>query len=484
MLTIVKRLAEYNSVANRGSFAENSRMGARVPTSPETTIQSGTGTSLAGTARRVLLVVGEGQFDTYPLAPGTLVIGRDPGCDVSLRHPKISRRHAYLHIGATVEVEDLGSTNGTRLAGQRVAEGERIFLEAGKSLQLGPFVAVVLGSTGEETPDEPIRAAIAITDPTPGGVPEVVTRVAAGTVSVLITGETGVGKEILARTIHQLSGRTGEFVAINCASLSESLLESELFGHERGSFTGAAAAKRGLFEVASGGTVFLDEIGELPAGLQAKLLRVLETRMVYRVGGVKPVSLDVRFLAATHRNLADEVHGGAFRRDLYFRVNGISLAIVPLRARRDAIPGLARELLAKVVAPGRTPPRLAGSALDCLLRHDWPGNVRELRTVMERAAVVCDSDEIRAAHILFDESGGRAAVRPAPAPAVDDSPRYAPATQPAAPGEDDERERIISALAECAGNQTHAARKLGISRTTLVHKLAVYRIPRPRKRGV
>src|SRR5262249_32937596 len=147
---------------------------------------------------------------------------------------------------------------------------------------------------------------------------------------ILISGETGVGKEVLARTIHELSGRTGQFVAINCASLSEALLESELFGHERGSFTGAATAKPGLFEVAGGGTVFLDEIGELPPGLQAKLLRVLETRTVYRVGGVKPVSLDVRFVAATHRDLAREVQRGGFRRDLYFRVNGIVLAIAPL----------------------------------------------------------------------------------------------------------------------------------------------------------
>src|SRR5262245_30588323 len=310
--------------------------------SPETTLESRTAGGPTP-SRRVLLVAGEGQFETYPLLPGSVVVGRDSTSEVPLRHPKISRRHAMLHVGTTVEVEDLGSTNGTHLAGRRLARGERAALETGGNLQLGPFVAVVLESTTEVTRDEPIRAAIPIVDPTPAGVPDVVTRVATGNVSVLITGETGAGKEILARTIHELSGRTGELVAINCASLSESLLESELFGHERGAFTGAAAVKRGLFEVATGGTVFLDEIGELPAGLQAKLLRVLETRTVYRVGGVKPVSLDVRFLAATHRNLGEEVHRGGFRRDLYFRVNGISMTILPLRERRDAIPGLARE---------------------------------------------------------------------------------------------------------------------------------------------
>jgi DNA-binding NtrC family response regulator len=452
---------------------------------PETTIQSGAGPGPG--CRRVLLVAGEGRFDTHPLVGGMLLVGRDPGCDVPLPHPKISRRHAYIHVGERIEVEDLGSTNGTRLAGQPLAPGTRTVLEPGKNLQLGPFVGVVLETTGDVSRDEPLRAAIEVTDPTPAGVPDVVARVATGTVSVLITGETGAGKEILARTIHELSGRKGELVAINCASLSETLLESELFGHERGSFTGAAAAKRGLFEMASGGTVFLDEIGELPAGLQAKLLRVLETRTVYRVGGVKPVSLDVRFVAATHRNLAREVEAGSFRRDLYFRVNGIALLVVPLRARREAIPALARELLAKVVGPGREPPRLTASALEALVGHAWPGNVRELRTVMERAAVICDGHEVRAAHILFDtleDADGapeprRAAPPAAPAPPPAMGAAVAP---PAARGEDDaERARILDALAQCAGNQTHAARLLGISRTTLVHKLEVHRIPRPRK---
>ncbi len=438
---------------------------------PETTLASGG----AVPASRLLLVAGGGHFGTYALVKGkTLVIGRDQFSDIRLVDRKISRRHAYIHVGETIEIEDLGSKNGTRLAGRALGPGERTLLETGMNLQIGPFVAVVLQSSGDAVPEQPLRAAIPITDPTPTGVPSVLTRVAAEMVSVLITGETGVGKEVLARTIHELSGRTGQLVAINCASLSESLLESELFGHERGSFTGAGAAKPGLFEVAGGGTVFLDEIGELPPGLQARLLRVLETRTVYRVGGVKPVQLDVRFVAATHRDLAGEVARGTFRRDLFFRINGIVLAIAPLRERRDAIPNLARQLLAGAVTPGKEPPRLSNGALDALMRHGWPGNVRELRTVMERAVVVCDGDEIRASHLLFDDMTPSDA---SPQPVVPSFQEPANDVEESHP----ERQRIIAALADCAGNQTYAARKLGISRTTLQHKLAVHRIPRPRK---
>jgi len=297
-----------------------------------------------------------------------------------------------------------------------------------------------------------------------------VRRVAQGTVSVLIGGETGSGKEVLARSLHELSGRKGELVAINCASLSETLLESELFGHERGAFTGAAAAKPGLFEVASGGTVFLDEIGELPPSLQAKLLRVLESRTVYRVGGLKPVKLDVRFISATHRSLVEEIAEGAFRQDLYFRVNGIMMTVLPLRERRDAIPRLAAGFLADAMPPGRAPPRIAAATLAALVGHDWPGNVRELRTVMERAAVLCEGSELKIGHLLLDAPAARQPSTPTTAPAP-----------PLLEG--DERQRILDALEACAGNQTRAAQLLGISRTTLVNKLAVHRIPRPRPRA-
>ena len=418
------------------------------------------------TSGRVLLVVGEHHYGTYALQNGqTVVIGRDATCDVPLEHPKISRRHTLIHAGETIEVEDLGSTNGTRVAGRKIHKGKRTVLEIGTNLSLGPYVAVVLDTSGAPSAEEPLRAALTIADPTAAGVREVVARVAQAMVSVLIAGETGTGKEVLARTIHELSGRKGQLVAINCASLSEALLESELFGYERGAFTGAVAAKPGLFEVAAGGTVFLDELGDLPASLQAKLLRVLETKTVYRVGGVKPVKLDVRFLAATHRTLSDEVARGVFRQDLYFRVNGIMLTILPLRERRDAIPRLAATFLADAMPPGREPPRIGAAALATLVGYGWPGNVRELRTVMERTAILCEAGEVRPAHLLLD------------APA---QPVAAPAAVPESG--DGERERILAALEACAGNQSRAAQALGISRSTLVHKLALHRIPRPRAR--
>ena len=440
----------------------------RQPLAP--TAHSGAAATTAS-VRRVLFVVGEGHLGIYPLVDGkTLTIGRDPDADVSLAHAKISRYHARVHAGDTIAVEDLGSTNGTRVAGRRIEPSQRIDLELGTNLGLGPYVAVVLSTTGEAAAGQPLPAAIPISDPTPSGVPEVVARVAKGMVSVLIAGETGVGKEVLARTIHELSGRKGQFVAINCASLSEALLESELFGHEAGAFTGATSAKPGLFELASGGTVLLDEIGELPAGLQAKLLRVLETRSVYRVGGVKPVTLEIRFIAATHRTLTDDVASGRFRQDLYFRVNGIAMAIAPLRARRDAIPGLAAAFLAAATPRGRSL-RLTTAALAVLVQHDWPGNVRELRSAMERSAVICDGDEIGDAHLLLDATPAQRTARVASAGA---------STGPRAADDTDERARILAALEACAGNQTRAARQLGLSRTTFVSKLALHGIRRPR----
>ncbi len=226
---------------------------------------------------------------------------------------------------------------------------------------------------------------------------KLVERVAPSDISIVIHGETGVGKEVMAKELHRLSPRAGKpFVGLNCAALTETLLESELFGHERGSFSGAVATKPGLFEVADKGTVFLDEIGETSPAIQAKLLRVLEERTVLRVGGLHPRPIDVRFLAASHKDLEDEVAAGRFRQDLYFRLNGITLEIPPLRERTGEIEGLCATFIADSCRRGRRTdvPTLSREALQLLKTYAWPGNIRELRNVIERAVLLCSGPRI------------------------------------------------------------------------------------------
>jgi len=299
-------------------------------------------------------------------------------------------------------------------------------------------------------------------------------RAAAGTINVLIAGETGVGKELLAETVHRASPRReGPYVCLNCAALSESLLESELFGHERGAFTGAVAAKPGLLETAAGGTLFLDEVGELPLATQAKLLRVIETREVTRLGSVRPRRIDVRFIAATNRELEAEVGRGAFRQDLYFRLNGITLTIPPLRTRVDEIPHLAETFARQICRDlGRAPPVLLPPIVKLLESYAWPGNIRELKNVVERAVLLSIGPVIGREHLPVDKLSPTVAI-PTPAPGVESTQKM-----PAPP----ERDRIVAALNACAGNQSRAAEMLGMPRRTFVNKLDAYKIPRPKKK--
>lgn len=312
-----------------------------------------------------------------------------------------------------------------------------------------------------------------------------VARVALSDISVLILAETGAGKEICAEMIHRASNRSSRpFLRLNCASFSESLLQSELFGHERGSFTGATRTKPGLLEMAQGGTVLLDEVGDLPPALQAMLLRVMDERKLLRVGGLEPRPIDVRFVSATNRDLTADVQVGRFRRDLFYRINGFTIRIPALRDRRDEIPGLAAWLIEDSArrAGRRRAPRITSDALALLERHSWPGNVREMRNVLDRALVLAGDDEdIAAQHVSFQlplsvEAGARPPAEPEGA--VPEALREAltPTTPP-----DDERDRIAAALDETGGNQTEAASLLGISRRTLVHRLEKYGLPRPRK---
>lgn len=305
-------------------------------------------------------------------------------------------------------------------------------------------------------------------------------RFAPSPISVLILGETGVGKEIVAEEIHRLSGRSGRFVPLNCAALTESLLESELFGHERGSFTGALQTKEGLFEAAEGGTLFLDEVGELPATTQAKLLRVLEERKVMRVGGRVARAVDVRFVSATNRDVESDIEAGSFRRDLYFRLNGISLTIPPLRERRADIEPLCLRFAETVCERmGRSSvPRVSPDSMAMLETYAWPGNIRELRNVVERAVLLCDGDVLRPEHLptVWGPSGNSSRPSRVASDAEDSDPRARLVQEM----ERVDRERIAEAVARCGGNQTQAAELLGISRRTLVTRLGHYGLPRPR----
>jgi len=318
-------------------------------------------------------------------------------------------------------------------------------------------------------------------------------RAAASNISVLILGETGVGKDVLAREIHRLSPRTGRLVALNCAGLTETLIETELFGHERGAFTGADRAKVGLLEAGNGGTIFLDEVGEMPLSLQARLLRAIEAREVLPVGALKPRPIDVRFIAATNRDLETDVAKGTFRRDLFFRLNGITLAIPPLRERTDEIEALVETFIEDACREtGRTPPTVTAEAMHYIRSYNWPGNIRELKNVIERALVLSDGDEIQAQLLPLDKMGVGAARTRSEDSGVG-QPRAPYADQVTAiaaglPALDDpakaaERQSILDALAKYAGNQTRAAEALGMPRRTFITKLDAYGIPRPQKKA-
>ncbi len=291
-------------------------------------------------------------------------------------------------------------------------------------------------------------------------------KVAVTGATVLLLGESGTGKEVVARAIHRWSERrAGPFVAVNCAALTETLLESELFGHEKGAFTGAVAQRRGRIELAQGGTFFLDEIGELRPELQAKLLRVLQERRFERLGGQRTIETDARWIAATNRDLGAMIAAGKFREDLYHRLAVFPIKLPPLRERRADVVALATRLLHAIGAElGRPGLRLSPAAAARLEQASWPGNVRELRNVLERGAILADGVELEVAHLWMDPAGGEAARPAAPALTLDELERHA----------------IEQALADVGGNRKEAAARLGIGLRTLYEKLKRYGISEPR----
>jgi transcriptional regulator with PAS, ATPase and Fis domain len=474
-----------------------------------------------------LLVNSSGKSRAVPLPVGRPAsVGRGDENLIRLDYPSVSRLHLQLHPGVEgVEVEDLGSSNGTVLirgtsdlggssepivpAPQRLNPHERLPLQVGDALRIGP--ALISLQMRRRASHSSVRAVVeppVLLDPALRKAYELAGRAAATDISVLILGETGVGKEAMAQAVHGRSPRhAGPFLLLNCAALSETLLESELFGHEKGAFTGAAGTKVGLLESTQGGTVFLDEVGELPLGTQAKLLRVLEERTVMRVGSTKPRPIDVRFVTATNRDLGREVRAGRFRGDLYYRIGGFVLQVPPLRERQVEIEPLARYFLREFCRRlGQPVLELTPSAITALHAHDWPGNVRELKNLIERAVLVAGTSPVTADHVTpdsvlredpsspddFDDStqrfqdpriangfgGERKRVE---SQTVKMSEEGSASSKPPA-SDAEERMRLIRTLELCGGNQTRAAGLLGISRRTLINRLERWKLPRPQKR--
>lgn len=467
--------------------------------------------------RRVLLVaLLHGERTSFPPpSEGTVTLGRGRANDIRLPHKSVSRRHAVLHCRAgELFIEDVGSRNGTRLfSANPAADGDAATqersedthgsvaewrIDPGQCHALRPGDVLRVGSVLIRVQAEPSPSGgAALEKPQPAVVQaqatrrvyELAGRVAASSISVLILGETGVGKDVLARAIHEGSPRAqGPFVRVHCAALAENLLESELFGHVRGAFTGAVANKQGLLESANGGTLFLDELGEMSLSTQVKLLNVLETGQVLRIGSTRPSAIDVRFIAATNRDLPVAVEQGAFRRDLYFRINGMTLRLPPLRERRGDIEPLARHFVElAAVRLSRPAPELSPEAMQRLLAWRWPGNVRELRNVIDRAVLLCTGSAISAEDVVLEEEASLVPLDQQfdEKTSVHDGARFSRPTMPfpAAMARFPVKSPAVieAALEECSGNQTRAAELLGISRRTLLNWLDEFGFPRPRK---
>ncbi len=411
---------------------------------------------------RELLACWEGNVRIFDLSSASVTIGRSSGCEVHLPHSSVSRTHAKLVLtDRGMDLEDLGSSNGVRVDGFPL-EGSAPLL-IGSLIEIGAVRMIVrLKNMSAVSPMAEVR--------------RLVDKVAKSVVSVILAGETGAGKEVLTEELHARSGRKGPLVTLNCAGLTATLLESELFGYERGAFTGAVQAKPGLIESAEGGTLFLDELGEMPETTQPKLLRVLESREVRRLGAVKGKPIDVRFVSATNRDLQTMAALGKFREDLLFRLNGFSIRIPPLRERRAEIASLAAEFLgAARTLGGRPPARFSEGAKALLESYRWPGNVRELRNQMERVALLLEGDVVQVEHLTFDPVRAADAVPPS---RTGEIPIAVPA--PAAP--EGERETILAELAKTGGNLAAAAAAMGLTPRVLGYRMDKLAIPRPRKK--
>jgi DNA-binding NtrC family response regulator len=394
------------------------------------------------------------------MAHALATAGRHATNDLVLNDPRVSGVHLELHrVGERIHVRDAGSTNGTWLGPHRVTEIE---LAPGGELTVGDTLLRVdidggaspAAVSSQESFGELVGKSTAMRE-----LFATLDRVAPKNLSVLIQGDTGTGKEEVARAIHTRSVRAGQpFVVIDATSLPETLAESLLFGHEKGAFTGAGERRIGYFEAATGGTVFIDEIGELPQILQSKFLRVLERHEVTRVGGHVPVKVDVRIIAATHRDLRHEIDAGRFREDLFFRLAQIRVHLPPLRDRLEDIPVLCQKLLASIT--GERNVMIESGALQHLQSQPWPGNVRELRNVLTRAAALAADDVIKRNDVAGEGLGFRGTREERTA--LDLSGEFAPAKDRAI--ERFESAYLAALMKRCAGNLSLAARQADLAR--------------------
>ncbi len=430
-----------------------------------------------------LVVWTNGQARSWPLPPsGAVTIGRDAKADVRIDSAAVSRRHARIHTkGRLVAIEDLQSRNGTRVNGERVSDEHA--LGYGDVITMGDVITVLEEQDGQtpdthaddELPPDGIvleigERTLLVADPVMLHVYTQLERLAQTPLSVLIVGETGTGKDLAANALHSWSKRRDRpMVSVNCSALPETLAESELFGYERGAFSGANRDKVGLLESASEGTVFLDEIGDLPPMVQPKLLRVLESRKVMRLGSVKEHQVDVRIVAATHRDLAADVRGGRFRQDLFYRLSAAVVQLPPLRARRRELRLLAERFLSDA-SLGASRPRLSLSegAVARLQAHDWPGNVRELKNLMEYLAATISEGPVTPEQMPAFSPGSKSAASASRMEAA----AAAEGTKPFRTAKEDfERSNIENALVAAGGNRTRAAKILGMPLRTLTWKL-------------
>ena len=395
---------------------------------------------------------------THDIGKRGVTIGTDASNDVVIADPYVSSFHARVVLeNGRCMVHDVGSRNGVFIGEQKVQAAEVV---PPATVRIGRIEVQVVPAAAEAQVEPSAHGYV-------GGSEKAVRvrtlaeRMAANDAPVLLHGETGTGKEVVARLIASHGKRAGKpFVALNCGALSRTLIESELFGHEKGAFTGAVARKAGAFEQAHGGTLFLDEIGELPIDLQPQLLRVLETGEVHRVGGNEDIKVDVRVVAATNRRLEEEVAANRFREDLFHRLHVLALPLPPLRDRAADIPELVEFFLEQLVPEGEHV-RFDDAALKLLVGHRWPGNVRELRNVVQRAVLMRASDVLTPTDVVFPPSTSKA--RPAGA---GDARTLAEV----------ERNTIVAELVKHRGNKTDAASALGISRSTIHRKIEEYAI--------